>query len=85
MTEHIEIFTVVSNNEWTVPDDVYKIEYLVVAGGGGGGSHDTGGGGGNGGGMVLTGFLSVSSGEVYNLYVGDSGAASTNSYNSKYL
>jgi PKD repeat protein len=70
------IYTVVKFNnsgstEWTVPVDVTKVDYLVVAGGGAGG--DVMGGGGGAGGF-LDGFnYSVTTGANYTINVGDGG------------
>jgi hypothetical protein len=72
----IETFTEVGTTNWTVPNNITNIEYLVVGGGGGGGgSYDTGSGGGGGGGMVLTGNLSVNPGDLLEVTVGAGGIA----------
>jgi uncharacterized repeat protein (TIGR02543 family) len=59
-----------ANTDWTVPSGVHNVDYLV-AGGGGGGSFQVGGGGGGGG--IDTGTTSVSSGFVFNAFVGRGG------------
>jgi len=64
-TDVSDTFTVISGGE---------VEYLVVAGGGGGGAGSGGGGmGGGGAGGLLTGTVTVGSGN-YNVTVGDGGA-----------
>ena len=71
----IETFTTIGTTSWTAPIGITAVEYLVVGGGGGsGGGYDNGGGAGGGGGMVLTGTLSVVSGNTYTITVGDGGA-----------
>ena len=67
---------------WTLPDGVKSIRYLVVGGGGGGGacfgnSHSGGGGGGAGG--LLANEMSVASGATMSIAVGAGGAGVTQS------
>src|SRR6056297_3071760 len=66
------VLTFTTSENWTVPDDANFVEYLVVAGGGGGGREDGGGdsGGGGGAGGLLTGTMSVTSGEIITVTVG---------------
>jgi hypothetical protein len=68
----IQTYTQVGANSITVPAGVTSLQYLIVAGGGSGGV-DNGGGGGGGG--VLTGTISVTPGQTYNINVGAGGAA----------
>lgn len=71
----IEIFTTVGSTTWTAPAGTTSVEYLVVGGGGGAGNgYDNAGGGGGGAGMVLTGTVSVTPGQTYDITVGDGGA-----------
>ena len=71
----IATFTDVGTTTWVAPPNVNNIEYLVVGGGGGAGNgYDNAGGGGGGAGMVLTGTLSVTPGQSYNITVGAGGA-----------
>lgn len=63
-----------TNTSWTCPAGVTEIELLVVAGGGGG-SGDIGGGGGAGG-LIYDSVYPVTPGTVYNITVGQGGAAS---------
>lgn len=53
---------------WTVPDNVYKIRYIVVGHGGNGGSGNGYAvpGGGGGGGYFTTGYMNVSPGQQVN-------------------
>jgi len=74
-TGYTETFTAVGNDSWIAPNNVYFVEYLVVAGGGGGGNgYDNAGGGGGAGGMVRTGILPVTPGTSYSITVGAGGA-----------
>ena len=76
-------FSTVGTTNWTVPEGVTNVTYLVVGGGGGGGGgYDYGSGGGGGGGMVLTGILDVSSGDTLTVTVGSGGSGATASNNS---
>lgn len=56
---------------WTVPDNVYKIRYIVVGQGGGGGDTENleWGAAGGGGGYFTTGYMNVSPGEKFNWIV----------------
>jgi hypothetical protein len=66
-------------NEWTVPNHIGLITYLVVGGGGGGGGgYDNGGGGGGGGGMVLSDTLTVTPNQKITLSVGAGGTGGVN-------
>lgn len=56
---------------WTPPQDVFSVDYVVVAGGGGGG---VGRGGGGGAGGLRTGSLSVTPGSATSVTVGAGGA-----------
>ncbi|MDI9633621.1 MAG: IPT/TIG domain-containing protein [Methanolinea sp.] len=68
-------FNATGTTNWTVPEGVTAVDYLVVGGGGGGG---TNGGGGGGAGGVVTGALLPVSGSV-TVVVGAGGAGSTSS------
>jgi hypothetical protein len=71
----VNTFTAVGSTTWTAPTGISSVEYLVVGGGGGSGAtHDGGSAGGGGAGMILTGTLSVTSGNTYSVIVGDGGA-----------
>ena len=71
----IESFTTVGSTTWTAPAGTTSVEYLVVGGGGGAGNgYDNAGGGGGGAGMVLTGTVSVTPGQTYDITVGGGGA-----------
>ncbi|NLF97497.1 MAG: hypothetical protein GX569_12215 [Candidatus Riflebacteria bacterium] len=77
----VDSFTTVGNQSFTVPPGVTSVEYLVVGGGGAGGgrggtNYTYGGGGGAGG--VLTGTMSVTSGQAISITVGAGGAAASN-------
>jgi hypothetical protein len=64
--------------QWTIPDGVISVDYLIVAGGGGGGSDNAGGGGGGG---VLSGTMSLdpdTPNSTFSIVVGAGGAASGN-------
>jgi surface protein len=69
----VTVFPVGSDQEFTVPNGVFNIEYLVVGGGGGGayGLDRTAGGG--AGGRVTEGYLEVTSGDIINISVGAGG------------
>ena len=78
----VSAFTTVGAGTWTCPAGVTSAEVLVVAGGGGGGGSDTGGqsgGGGGAGGVVHHATYTVVPAVVYDITVGDSGLAGTNS------
>lgn len=70
------IFT--ESGEFTVPDSVSEIDYLVVGGGGGGGGTVQYGGGGGAGGLA-EGKLTVSAGEILLIAVGAGGTGATSS------
>jgi hypothetical protein len=71
----IQTFTTVGTSTYTIPANVYNIEYLVVAGGGGGGlsGGGVGNGGGGGGGTVRSGSLTVIPNTQYEIQVGAGG------------
>ena len=69
-TYYVEVFT--SSGSWTVPDNVYLMDYLVVGGGGAGGSA-AGGGGGAGGMLSSTEPVLVSPKMILNASVGKGG------------
>ena len=72
-------FKTVGTTTWKVPAGVTSVDYLVVGGGGGGANgYDNAGGGGGGAGMVLSGSLSVVSGNTLNITVGDGGVGGAN-------
>ncbi|MDD5639336.1 MAG: prepilin-type N-terminal cleavage/methylation domain-containing protein [Candidatus Pacebacteria bacterium] len=80
-TDTINIYTLLSSatasTDWTVPDGVTQVEYLVVAGGGGGGGTYGSGGGGAGGYLTNYGGTKLTvSGEI-DITVGAGGAPST--------
>ena len=75
----IQSFGTVGSTTWTAPVGVTSVEYLVVGGGGGGGNgYDTGGGGGGSAGVVLSGTMSVTSSNSYNVVVGSGGNGGEN-------
>lgn len=70
-------FKTVGTTTWKVPAGVTSVDYLVVGGGGGGANgYDNAGGGGAG--MVLSGSMSVVSGNTLNITVGDGGIGGAN-------
>lgn len=72
-------FKTVGTTTWKVPAGVTSVDYLVVGGGGGGANgYDNAGGGGGGAGMVLSGSMSVVSGNTLNITVGDGGIGGAN-------
>ena len=84
-TSNVLSFTTVGAATWTVPAGVTSVQIVATGGGGGGGG--TGGGyigglGGNGG--VVTATLTVSPGDVLNLFVGGGGGAGGNGGSSYY-
>ena len=85
-TDGNEVAVVFTNHTktatWTVPYNLYNVEFLVVGGGGGGGADSrsgdasTGGGGGGGGGVV-TGLVNFVKGECLTIKVGAGGQGGT--------
>lgn len=71
---------------WTVPDNVYKIRYIVVGQGGHGGCNETlhSGGPGGGGGYFSTGYMNVSPGEQINWVIPISFNEYQNNYGNRY-
>lgn len=72
----IHSYTAVGMTGFTVPNNVTDIEYLIVGGGGGGGTSTTfsnAGSGGGGAGGVITGTMTVISGQSYSVVVGNGG------------
>ena len=65
----------------------YTIDYLIVGGGGGGGAIGTNGeaGGGGGGGQYLTGSLTISASNIFNITIGAGGAINTNGNSSSFI
>ncbi|SOD18980.1 glycine-rich domain-containing protein [Pedobacter xixiisoli] len=67
-----------TSGNWSVPQGVTSVNYLVVGGGGGGGAaYDAGAAGGGGGAHVLTGNLNVSAGTSVNVTIGIGGTGGT--------
>ena len=78
LDEFVHIFLVSERGqtvyEFTPPNDVSKVDALVVAGGGPGGYYA--GGGGGAGGVIYQEALTVSGGQTYTITVGTGGVAS---------
>lgn len=81
-----DYFTTVGTTNWTVPADVYSITVECWGGGGGGGAarvtcscQQTSAGGGGKGGMYSRTTLSVTPSTIYQVTVGDGGAAGNSS------
>ncbi|PKL45028.1 MAG: hypothetical protein CVV41_02770 [Candidatus Riflebacteria bacterium HGW-Riflebacteria-1] len=73
-------FTAIGDHNFTVPDGVTSVDYLVVGGGGAGGGAYNGrefGGGGGAGGMI-TGTMAVIPGQAISITVGAGGAGANN-------
>ncbi len=74
----VQAFTSVGTTNFTAPDDVSRVEVLVVGGGGGGGTGGTASrGGGGAGGIVHRTNYTVTGGASYTVTVGGGGGAGT--------
>ncbi|HOO20846.1 MAG TPA: SdrD B-like domain-containing protein, partial [Kiritimatiellia bacterium] len=81
----VEAFTSVGTTSFTAPDDVSRVEVLVVGGGGGGGTGGTASrGGGGAGGIVHRTNYAVTGGSSYTVTVGGGGGAGTAGGNSDF-
>ena len=81
-TEYVIAFTNTSQSyTLTIPDNVYSIQYLIVAGGGGGGGWH--GGGGGAGGMLTSDTYPVSPGDVLTITVGAGGGGGVGKNNTE--
>ena len=70
----------VSDGQFIVPANTFRIEFIITGGGGGGGAGGNGGaegGGGASGGSTFHGFLSVNPGDVIQIDVGAPGLGAT--------
>ena len=63
-----------SSSVFTVPVGVNKMEFSVAGAGGGGGGNDSHAGSAGGSGYTINGILSVTAGDVINVYVGKGGS-----------
>lgn len=69
-----QTFTTMGQTAWTVPANVTSICVVCVGGGGGGCSSTSGGSGGGGGDLRWMNNISVTPGEILNVFVGTNGA-----------
>lgn len=65
--------TITSNQNWTVPSNVYSVKVEAWGGGGGGGAAFFGYAGGGGGGAYKTQTISVAPGQIFSVNIGSGG------------